>query len=81
MNVIVCGGITDASIKGNIEFPIEHLTKGYCQWDFTNTNGTIVISTNFKVNESQISCQEENNHLLLATYGRYILYYYKPLDV
>ncbi|XP_029345465.1 cubilin isoform X2 [Acyrthosiphon pisum] len=64
----VCGGITDASIKGNIEFPIKHLTKGYCQWDFTNTNGTMVISTHFRVNESQISCRDEDNHLLLATY-------------
>ncbi|XP_029345463.1 cubilin isoform X3 [Acyrthosiphon pisum] len=62
----MCGGITDASIKGNIEFPIKQLTKGYCQWDLTNTNGTIVISTNFKVNESQISCRD--NYLLLATY-------------
>ncbi|CAI6368736.1 unnamed protein product [Macrosiphum euphorbiae] len=62
----ICGGIIDASIKGNLVFPIKHLTKGYCEWDLTNTNGTIVISTNFKVNESQISCQEY--YLLLATY-------------
>jgi len=55
---------------------------GYCQWDFTNTNGTIVISTNFKVNESQISCRNEDNYLLSATYGRYIILHYRyTLDV
>lgn len=75
-NVIVCGGLTDANIKGNLEFPIKDVIKGYCQWDFTNSNGTIVISTNFKVKESEIDCQNEDKHLLLATYGRYILFYY-----
>jgi len=78
---MVCGGLTDANIKGNLKFPIQNLIKGYCQWDSTNSNGTIVISTDFKVNESEIDCRNEDNHLLLAIYGRYIFYYYHPLDV
>jgi len=72
MNVIACGGITDASIKGKLEFPIRNLTRGGCKWDFTNTNGTIVISANFKVNESLLNCREQSNFILLATDGRYI---------
>lgn len=65
--IIVCGGIIDASINGTIEFPIRNITNLHCQWDFTNTNGSIVIETNLKINESKMSCAY--NHLIVATDG------------
>lgn len=68
----MCGGtIDDPSIKGNIVLPIENVTAFVCQWDFTSVNGTIVISANFKILESNISCSYDN--ILMASNGKFQL--------
>lgn len=69
--IIVCGGVIDASINGTIELPIRNITNFYCQWDLTNTNGSIVIETDFKINQTKNKCPYE--FILLATDGKYIL--------
>jgi len=69
--IVVCGGIIDANIKGKIEFSIENVTSFLCQWDFPNTNGTVVIATNFKVFESKLSCSNDN--FFMVTDGRYLI--------
>lgn len=71
---IVCGGIIDASINGTIELPIRNITNFHCQWDLTNSNGSIVIETDFKINESNMTCGGYDS-LFIATNGKYILYF------
>lgn len=51
--------------------PFGNITTFICQWDFKNTNGTVVIIANFIVNESKFPCSD-NNHLLFASDGKYI---------
>lgn len=67
--IVVCGGIVDANIHDRIEFPAGNLTAFLCQWNFPNTNGTLVIDANFKVYESKMSCSTDD--LLTATDGKY----------
>lgn len=71
--IIVCGGVIDASINGKIELPIRNITNFHCRWDLTNSNGSIVIETDFKINETKAKCPYDS--LLLATDGKYILYF------
>uniref|UniRef100_A0A2H8TEF1 Cubilin n=1 Tax=Melanaphis sacchari TaxID=742174 RepID=A0A2H8TEF1_9HEMI len=61
----ICGGLVDASSNGTIELPIGNLTSFHCRWDLTNTNGSIIIETDFKINETKMSCGYDS--LLLAT--------------
>lgn len=50
--------------------PFGNVTTFICQWDFKNTNGSVVIIANFKINESKISCID-NNQLLFASDGMF----------
>ncbi|XP_022177373.1 cubilin-like [Myzus persicae] len=61
----ICGGVIDASINGKIELPIRNITNFHCRWDLTNSNGSIVIETDFKINETKAKCPYDS--LLLAT--------------
>lgn len=68
----MCGGIIDdASIRGNIVLPIGNVTAFFCQWDFMNINGTIVIGANFKINKSNFSCSYD--YILMASSGKFQL--------
>lgn len=68
----MCGGtIDDASIKGNIVLPVENVTTFICQWDFMSMNGTIVISANFKIYESNLTCTYDS--ILVASGGKFQL--------
>lgn len=73
--IIVCGGVIDASINGEIELPIRNVNRFYCRWDLTNTNGSIVIEADLKTNKTKTVCPYDS--LLLVTNGKYniILYY------
>lgn len=68
--IIVCGGVIDANIKGQLKFPIKNVTRFLCEWQFPHTNGTMVIEANFKVNESKLICHYDS--LLKAFNGIYI---------
>lgn len=76
---IVCGGIIDSTINGKIEIPTANLSGLLCEWDFTNTNGTVVIIANIKTNEVKINCHDY--YLLLATDGRYEFNFYPQLSI
>lgn len=54
--------------------PIKNIPRLHCRWDFTNTNGSIVIETNFKINETKTICLYD--YLLLATDGEYNILYF-----
>lgn len=72
--VIVCGGVIDASINGNIELPIRNINHLHCRWDLTNTNGSIVIEADLKINETKTVCPYD--YLLLVTNGKYNIIFY-----
>ncbi|VVC39263.1 EGF-like, conserved site,EGF-like calcium-binding domain,CUB domain,EGF domain,EGF-like calcium- [Cinara cedri] len=63
----ICGdGIIDASIKGKIEIPTGNVTQ-FCTWDFTNTNGTLIIVADFNIITTKLTCN--NDDILFATDG------------
>lgn len=48
--------------------PFGNLPSYFCQWDFTNTNGTTVIVANINVSVDTINCHED--YLITVKDGR-----------
>jgi len=76
ISITVCGGIVDANIRGKIQLPLENVTSFLCKWDFTNTNGTIVMVADIKIKENKMTYSPDTS-ILLATDGRYFTFLQK----
>lgn len=77
MLILVCGGVIDAYIKEQLLMPVLNVTY-LCQWDFINTNGTVVLDANFKINKSNLSCNFDD-FILLAIDRKLIFLFSLPL--
>lgn len=66
----------DASVEGTLILPIKDVISYLCQWEFSNTNGTTVITIDFKNNESNISCRSDI-YTILVTDGKNLDFIYQ----
>lgn len=64
---LVCGGIIEADVKGQLAIATSKSTP-FCEWEIANTNRTVVLDVDFRINKNEMNCSGSfDSFVLLAT--------------